>query len=113
MLPALLETEYTTRNRVGVALARAAATATNVQRRYCKHVLHITQMSDFMNKDTNRPFTRAEWRGFVVTLHTDFYGVEPTGVQAIDWAEFVYGIQKKIPREIWVELVIACPVPPE
>ena len=84
---------------------RFGATATNIQRRYCKHVLQVTQMSDFMNKDTNRPFTRAEWRGFVEELHTDFYGVEPTGVEVIDWANYIYEVQKKIPREIWVELL--------
>ena len=35
----------------------------------------------------------------------DFYGVEPTGVEVIDWAEFIYGVQKKIPRDMWVQLM--------
>ena len=52
-------------------------------------------MSDFINKSTNRPFTRAEWRGFVAELHKDFHGVELTGVEVIDWAEFIHGRAKE------------------
>eukprot|EP00966_Prymnesium_polylepis_P060007 1392005-Prymnesium_polylepis.1 len=58
-----------------------------------------------MNKDTNRPFTRNEWRAFVTELHGEHYGIEPTGVEIIDWARFIYEVQKKITREIWVELM--------
>eukprot|EP00966_Prymnesium_polylepis_P019423 447842-Prymnesium_polylepis.1 len=64
-------------------------------------------MSDFMNKDTNRPFTRTEWRGFVEELHTEFHRVEPTGVEVIDWANFICGHTEETPEgnEMWIELM--------
>ena len=65
---------------------------TNKQRAYCKHVLKVTQMSDIMDRNTNRPFTTRDWRKFVERLHKEYYGVEPTNEDIIDYAE----IMKKI-----------------
>ena len=74
-------------------------------RAYCKNVLHITQFSDFWNRDTNRPFTRGEWRRWVEQLHRAWYGVDPTNEQIIDNADKIYDIQQKIPRPILVQLL--------
>ena len=84
---------------------RFSTTATNKQRRYCKHVLQVTQMSDFIDKDTNRPFTRSDWGEFVSELHRQHHGVDATNVEVHDWANFIYAVQKKIPRAVWVELM--------
>ena len=62
-------------------------------------------MSDFIDKDTNRPFTRSDWGEFVSELHRQHHGVDATNVEVHDWANFIYAVQKKIPRAVWVELM--------
>ena len=49
-----------------------------------------------MDRDTNRPFSRFEWRRIVKRLHTKYYGVNPAGVDVIDWAELAYSILVKL-----------------
>ena len=51
-----------------------------------------------MNKDTNRLFSWIEWRVFVAEMHKEYYGIEPTGVEVIDRAKFIYNVQRTIPR---------------
>eukprot|EP00966_Prymnesium_polylepis_P158939 3673856-Prymnesium_polylepis.1 len=58
-----------------------------------------------MDKDTNRPFTKTDWKRFVSELHRQYYGIDATNVEVHDWAKLIYGVQKKISREIWVELM--------
>ncbi len=48
---------------------RVQISVTNQQRHYCKHVLQITQFSDCMDRDTNRPFSRFEWKRIVKRMH--------------------------------------------
>ena len=74
-------------------------------RAYCKNVLKITQISDFWNRDTNRPFTRNHWRKFVKQLHTEWYGVEPDNHDIITKGDKIYDIQQQIPRPILVQLL--------
>ena len=75
---------------------RVHISVTNQQRHYCKHVLQITQFSDCMDRDTNRPFSRFEWKRIVKRMHRKYYGVNPTGVEIFDWAEIAYSILIKL-----------------
>eukprot|EP00966_Prymnesium_polylepis_P278729 6439242-Prymnesium_polylepis.1 len=57
-----------------------------------------------MNRDTNRPFSRFEWKRIVKRMHRNYYGVTPTGVEIFDWAEIAYSILVKLrqkSRRIW------------
>eukprot|EP00966_Prymnesium_polylepis_P259481 5993522-Prymnesium_polylepis.1 len=49
-----------------------------------------------MDRDTNRPFSRFEWRRIVKRMHTKYYGVSPAGVEIIDWTELAYSILVKL-----------------
>ena len=47
-----------------------------------------------MEKDTNRPFTKTDWKQFVSELHKQYYGIDATNVEMHDWAQFIYKVQK-------------------
>ena len=49
-----------------------------------------------MDRDTNRPFSRFEWKRIVKRMHRKYYGVNPTGVEIFDWAEIAYSILVKL-----------------
>ena len=80
-------------------------------RTYFKHTLEIWQWSDFMNKDTNRLFTRGEWRDFVERLEKKHHNRTPTNLEIIENADAIVNIQKQIPREARLELRKAHTVP--
>jgi hypothetical protein len=79
--------------------------APNHIRAFCKHTLQITRFADFMNKDTNRPFTKQEWREWVHESITKLKGVEPDNIEVRERAKDIYKIQKAIPDHIWVQLL--------
>ena len=71
---------------------------------YCKNTLRVWQMSDFMNKDTNKPFTYMEWRDWVERIEEENTGVTPDNLHIIQKADDIYAIQKRIPKWVWKEL---------
>ena len=76
----------------------------NHVRSYCKHVLQITQFSDFIDRNTEMPFTRLDWRNFVDKLETKKNGVAPTGADIITKGDAIYDIQMQIPPHFWAEI---------
>ena len=78
--------------------------ATNEVAKYCKNTLKVWQMSDFMHKRENRPFTLMEWRYWVEKEEKEATGVVPTNRTIILRADAIYAVQKQVPRWIWKEL---------
>ena len=69
----------------------------NKERAFFKHVTEITQFSDFMNKDTNRPFSRSEWRAIIRRDNLQKGNKPLTNVEIIDYADEItrYGTKSR------------------
>ena len=59
--------EQLERSRIRVPLAghRFKVSAPHYFKEYARDVLEVHQFSDFINRDTNWPFTWEDWRDFV------------------------------------------------
>ena len=66
-----------------------------------KDVLEVHQFSDFINRDTNRPFTFQNWKDFVEKLHEKKRGIAPPYRDVIERAHMMMNIQRKIPQALW------------
>ena len=77
---------------------RFKADTTNAMRAYAKNVLNVTQMTDFMDVERNRPFTKGAWIAFVEELEEAHTGVKPAYRDAYMKAEEMVRIQKNKSR---------------
>jgi len=57
-----------------------------------------------MNKDTNRPFSRSEWRAIIRRDNLQKGNKPLTNVEIIDYADEIIRIQNKIPRLAWIQM---------
>ena len=83
---------------------RFRASAPHFFKEYAKDVLDVHQFSDFINRDTNRPFTFQNWKDFVETLHEKKRGIAPPYRDVIERAHMMMNIQRRIPQALWREV---------
>ena len=93
---------------------RFHTSTSNANRAFFKHTVEITQMSDFMNKDTNRPFSRKDWRSMIQKENTNKGNKPLTNIEIIDYANEITKIQHTIPRLAWIQMMrqyVVAPTP--
>ena len=84
---------------------RFNAITSNANRAFFKHTVEIVQLSDFMNKETNRPFSRTQWRALIKRDNLKKGNKPLTNVEIIDYANEIVRIQHTIPRLAWIQMM--------
>ena len=69
-------------------------------RKYYQEILDVNIISDIIDADTDKPFTRMDWREWIEQLHEEKLGKKPDNTHIIEKADLIYETTKKIPRRI-------------
>jgi len=69
-------------------------------KKYFQEITEVNLVSDIMDKNTNRPFTKTQWKYWISKMHQAKRGRRPDNLFVITKADLIFSAIESVPRDI-------------